>query len=89
MAEDMKELKFDELENISGGALEIDPGPFYQHRYIFTKEEVEILKNNGIYGIEADQLYNRSALNEKGIPGDNASAIRESLNAWGIQTKLV
>ena len=42
MAEDMKELKFDELENISGGALEIDPGPFYQHRYIFTKKDVEI-----------------------------------------------
>ena len=89
MAEDMKELKFDELENISGGAMEIDPGPFYQHRYIFTKKDVEILKNKGIYGIEADQMYSRSALNEKGIPGDNASAIRESLNAWGIQTELV
>ena len=30
MAEDKKELKYDELENISGGAMEIDPGPFYQ-----------------------------------------------------------
>jgi hypothetical protein len=66
MAEDKKkELKIDELEKVAGGAMEIDPGPFYQRRYVFTQEEVEILKNNGIIGVEAKSMYKRSELNEK------------------------
>ena len=53
-------------------------------RHVFTQKEVEILKNNGIIGVEAKHVYTRSELNEKGIPGDTAIAIRETLNAWGI-----
>ena len=84
MAEDKKkEIKIDELEKVTGGAIERS-SPFYQARYVFTKEEVEILKNNGIIGVEAKHVYNRSELNEKGIPGDTAEEIRETLNAWGI-----
>ena len=84
MAEDnMKEIKIDELEKVVGGAIERS-SPFYQTRYVFTQKEVEILKNNGIIGVEAKHVYTRSELNEKGIPGDTAIAIRETLNAWGI-----
>ena len=84
MAEDnMKEIKIDELEKVVGGAIERSSSPF-QTRYVFTQKEVEILKNNGIIGVEAKHVYTRSELNEKGIPGDTAYAIRETLNAWGI-----
>ena len=84
MAEDKKkEINIDELEKVTGGAIERSSLPF-QTRYVFTKEEVEILKNNGIIGVEAKHVYNRSELNEKGIPGDTAEEIRETLNAWGI-----
>ena len=83
MSEDKKkELKIDELEKVVGGAIERSSLPF-QTRYVFTKEEVEILKNNGIIGVEAKHVYNRSELNEKGIPG-GTEEIRETLNAWGI-----
>lgn len=85
MADDnMKELKIDELEKVAGGAIERISSPFFQARYVFTQEEVEILKNNGIIGVEAKHVYTRSELNEKGIPGDTVIAIRETLNAWGI-----
>ena len=85
MAEDkIKELKIDELEKVAGGAIEKSSSPFYQARYVFTQEEVEILKNNGIIGVEAKHVYTRSELNEKGIPGDTVIGIRETLNAWGI-----
>ena len=84
MAEDKKkELKIDELETVAGGAIERS-SPFLETRFVFTQEEVEILKNNGIIGEEAKHIYKRSELNEKGIPGDTAIAIRETLNAWGI-----
>ena len=85
MAEDkIKELKIDELEKVAGGAIEKNSSPFFQARYVFTQEEVEILKNNGIIGVEAKHVYTRSELNEKGIPGDTVIGIRETLNAWGI-----
>ena len=85
MAEDkIKELKIDELEKVAGGAVERISSPFFQARYVFTQEEVEILKNNGIIGVEAKHVYTRSELNEKGIPGDTVIGIRETLNAWGI-----
>jgi len=85
MAEDnMKEIKIDELEKVVGGAIERSSSPFFQTRYVFTQKEVEILKNNGIIGVEAKHVYTISELNEKGIPGDTAIDIRETLNAWGI-----
>ena len=85
MAEDKKkELKIDELEKVTGGAIERSSSPGFEAIYRFTQEEVEILKNNGIIGVEAKHVYNRSELNEKGIPGDTAEEIRETLNAWGI-----
>ena len=85
MAEDkMKELKIDELEKVAGGAIERSSSLCFEAIYRFTQEEVEILKNNGIIGVEAKHIYKRSELNEKGIPGDTAIAIRETLNAWGI-----
>ena len=85
MAEDMKkELKIDELEKVAGGAIERSSLPGFEPIYRFTQEEVEILKNNGIIGVEAKHVYTRSELNEKGIPGDTAIDIRETLNAWGI-----
>ena len=85
MAEDKKkELKIDELENVAGGAIERSSSLGFEAIYRFTQEEVEILKNNGIIGVEAKHVYTRSELNEKGIPGDTAIAIRETLNAWGI-----
>ena len=85
MAEDnMKEIKIDELEKVVGGAIERSSSLGFQTRYVFTQKEVEILKNNGIIGVEAKHVYTRSELNEKGIPGDTAIDIRETLNAWGI-----
>ena len=85
MSEDKKkELKIDELEKVAGGAIERSSSPFYQAIYRFTQEEVEILKNNGIIGVKAKHIYKRSELNEKGIPGDTAEEIRQTLNAWGI-----
>ena len=61
------ELTDEELENVAGGAAMCDPGFLKEMRFMFTPEDVEILKQNGFYDVLPNQLYTTSALKEMGI----------------------
>ncbi len=60
-----------------------DPGWFWQMRFVFNEQDVEILKSRG-YNVQANRVYSRGQLNNKGIPGSSGGKVKAFLNDLGI-----
>ncbi len=81
---DNEELDLDALEEVSGGATIRDPGMFYQLRFSFNENEVNIIKENKCLSLDAYREYCCSDLRDL---GRTASEIKAYLNSIGISVQ--
>lgn len=80
---DAEAIELEQLDNVNGGATMHDPGWFWQMRFIFNEQDVEILKSIG-YNVQANRVYARGELNDMGIPGSTGEKVRAFLYDLGI-----
>ncbi len=78
------EVTEDQLQNVSGGATERDPGIFYTQHYTFNSDDVKALAKHG-FKVKAGKEYSRNQLNTMGIPGDDAEKMKANLIKLGVK----
>ncbi len=62
MNEEMKQLNPEDLEMAAGGFTVRDPGSYYEQKFVFTQEEVDLL-NKGICP-KCRKTFGREAISE-------------------------
>ncbi len=78
------EVTEDQLQDVSGGATDYDPGFFYTQRYKFDGNDVKALAKHG-FKVQAGKEYSRSDLNNMGIPGSDAEEMKANLIKLGVK----
>jgi len=74
----------EELDKVSGGYTEYDPGAFFKLRFIFTESEVQIIQRLLNVTLEAGHGYNATELEDFGIGGGTSDSVRRFLGDLGI-----
>ncbi len=78
------EVTEDQLQDVSGGATDRDPGIFYTQHYTFDSNDVKALAKHG-FKVKAGQEYSRKQLNTMGIPGSDAEEMKANLIKLGVK----
>ena len=78
------ELNPEELDKVSGGYTEYDPGWCFQLRFIFTEQEVQKIQSLLNVTLEAGHGYNATELKDFGIGGGTTDSARRFLGNLGI-----
>ena len=78
------QLNPEELDKVSGGYTEYDPGWCFQLRFIFTEQEVQTIQSLLDVTLEAGREYNASELKGFGIGGGTTDSVRRFLSNFGI-----
>ena len=78
------ELNQEELDKVSGGYTEYDPGAFFKNRFIFTEQEVQIIQRELNVTLEAGREYIADELKRFGIGGGTSDSVRRFLSDFGF-----
>ena len=78
------ELNQEELDKVSGGYTEYDPGWCFQLRFIFTEQEVQIIQSELNVTLEAGREYTADELKRFGIGEGTSDSVRRFLGHLGI-----
>ena len=78
------ELNPEEMDKVSGGYTEYDPGAFFKLRFVFTEQEVQIIQRELNVTLEAGREYIADELKRFGIGEGTSASVREFLGALGI-----
>ena len=79
-----KEIGINDLENVNGGYA-INEGEFFRlSRFMFTEEEVQIIKQKTNISLTAFKEYTYHDLNQMGIPGNNEEKVQQYLARLGV-----
>ena len=78
------ELNPEELDKVSGGYTEYDPGWCFQLRFVFTEQEVQIIQRLLNVTLEAGHGYTAPELEDFGIGGGTSDSVRRFLGNHGI-----
>ena len=78
------ELNPEELDKVSGGYTEYDPGAFRKLRFKFTESDVQIIQRLLNVTLEVGRGYNATELKDFGIGGGTTDSVRRFLGNLGI-----
>ncbi len=78
------ELNPEEMDKVSGGYTEYDPGWCFQLRFVFTEQEVQIIQSLLNVTLEAGREYTADELKRFGIGDGTSASVREFLGGLGI-----
>ena len=78
------QLNPEELDKVSGGYTEYDPGVFFQLRFIFTEQEVQTIQRLLNVTLEAGRGYTAPELEDFGIGEGTSASVRCFLGSLGI-----
>ena len=79
-----KEIGINDLENVNGGYAMREGGFFSQSRFMFTEEEVQIIKQKTNISLTPFKEYAYKDLNEMGIPGNSGEKVQQYLAGLGV-----
>ena len=82
-AQDTK-LNPEELDKVSGGYTEYDPGWCFQLRFVFTEQEVQTIQRLLNVTLEAGHGYTATELKDFGIGEGTRDSVRRFLGDLGI-----
>ena len=79
-----KEIGINDLENVNGGYAMREGGFFSQSRFMFTEEEVQIIKQKTNISLTPFKEYTYKDLNQMGIPGNSTKKVQQYLEGLGV-----
>ena len=78
------ELNPEEMDKVSGGYTEYDPGWCFQLRFVFTEQEVQTIQRLLNVTLEAGHGYTATELKDFGIGEGTRDSVRRFLGDLGI-----
>ena len=79
-----KEIGINDLEDVNGGYAMREGGFLRQSRFMFTEEEVQIIKQKTNISLTPFKEYAYKDLNEMGIPGNSGEKVQQYLAGLGV-----
>ena len=79
-----KEIGINDLENVNGGYAMNEGEWFRMSRFMFTEEEVQIIKQKTNISLTPFKEYTYKDLNQMGIPGNSTKKVQQYLEGLGV-----
>ncbi|MBQ8967743.1 hypothetical protein [Ruminococcus sp.] len=79
-----KEIGINDLEDVNGGYAMNEGEWFRMSRFMFTEEEVQIIKQKTNISLTEFKEYTYKDLNNMGIPGNSTKKVQQYLEGLGV-----
>ena len=79
-----KEIGINDLEDVNGGYAMNEGEWFRMSRFMFTEEEVQIIKQKTNISLTPFKEYTYKDLNQMGIPGNSGKKVQQYLAGLGV-----